>query len=149
MTSRYLTGLLLCLLLPSVPAAEPVAIMHGWISESPPGVRVNAGYMDIVNNADTDITLTAVASPDFKQVELHKTITGDGQARMQKQENILIAAGAALTLEPGGLHLMLMEPLSRVIEGNYVTVKFTFDSGFEKTMLFPVRRGLRHHHGHH
>lgn len=80
------------------------------VSAPRPGTSVSAGYMGLSNPGDRDLEITRVTSPQFEAVELHRTVLEDGIARMRTEPGIIVAAGAAVRLEPGGLHLMLLEP---------------------------------------
>lgn len=76
-----------------------------------PMPRMKAGYMTLTNNTDAAITITRVSSPQFGRAEIHETVIEDDVSRMRPVGNLTIAAGGSVSLEPGGKHLMLMQPV--------------------------------------
>ncbi len=72
---------------------------------------------------------------------------------MQPVEEVVVPAGATVTLEPGGLHLMLMHHDGSLTEGATVTLFLTFASAGEVEVEGPVlaagARGpaMSHEHG--
>jgi copper(I)-binding protein len=111
-------------LLPSSSAAAGVTLeVHdAWIREAPPTTRVLAAYMLISNTGESPAEITSIASPDFEHTELHRTIVESGVARMAPIESLEIPAGEKISLEPGGIHLMLINPLRPLHEGDTVTL---------------------------
>ncbi|MDJ0911241.1 MAG: copper chaperone PCu(A)C [Woeseiaceae bacterium] len=78
---------------------------------SGPMPRMKAGYMTLTNNTDEAIRITRVSSPQFGRAEIHETFLEDDVARMRPVGVLTIPAGDAARLEPGGKHLMLMQPV--------------------------------------
>lgn len=74
---------------------------------------LGAGYMMISNTTDTDVTLQAASAEGVGRVEIHESILGDDgvMAMEARPEGFLIAAGQSITLEPGGKHLMIFDPV--------------------------------------
>ena len=94
------------------------------IIEPMPGKKMSAGYLTLINNTDTAITISSVASPEFELVEIHESLLEDGVAKMRRIPELLIPADSALSLERGGKHLMLMRPT-----GTAKQVNLNFYSG--------------------
>ena len=88
-----------------------------------------AGYVTITNNSDQERILTSAKSKQFEMVEIHKTIVEDGVAKMRRQDDLAIPAGASLVLEPGSYHLMLMHPTGALKANDEVTVTVSLKSG--------------------
>lgn len=80
------------------------------ISTPRPGTSMTAGYLQLANRSDRPIRITSVKSPQFARVEMHETIVSDGVARMRPIESLTVGPGESLRFEPGGRHLMLMQP---------------------------------------
>ncbi len=76
-----------------------------------PMPRMKAGYMTLTNNTDDAISITRVSSPQFGRAEIHETVIEDDVSRMRPVGDLTIAAGGSVQLEPGGKHLMLMQPV--------------------------------------
>jgi len=99
-----------------------------------PGSRAGVGYMRLHNGSREPITVRSATSAEFARVEFHETTIENGVSRMRPVSEIVVDAGADLVLEPGGLHMMLIEPLRDVAAGTQVTVEIAHDGG----MLFIV-----------
>lgn len=86
-----------------------LTVMHPKIFEKAAAVKVAGGYLSIANASDTDDTLVEIRIATVPRVELHLSETdANGVARMTKQDGIPVPAGDTVTLQPGGLHVMMM-----------------------------------------
>ena len=151
LTGPMLAAWLLMAIAGSAPAAPTMNVSDGWVREAPPTSRVLAGYMMIENLTDKDFTVTGITSPDFDSAELHRTVVEEGIARMLPVHELIIPAGGSVLLEPGGLHLMLFDPLRPLLEGDSVTLVLHRSDGICYTLPAPVLRstGEVHDHRHH
>jgi len=158
MTTRKRLSLLIFLLavLTAASAKAELVIGQPWVREAPPGARVMAGYMNISNAGTAAAKVIAVSSSGFAKTELHRTVVEDGVARMEPVGQLEIAAGASVSLEPGGLHLMLIEPEQALRDGDRVTLVIHRADGMCMTVEAPVQREAlageapaQHHHHHH
>jgi copper(I)-binding protein len=96
-----------------VTAAEPVVVRDAWIRAPVPGQPVAGAYMELTARAKS--ALVAIASPVAANGELHGTTMEGGIMKMRPAERIELAAGRPVKLEPGGLHVMLVD-LKRVLK---------------------------------
>lgn len=116
-----------------------IAVDSPWVRETPPGRTVAAGYLELRNNGATERALVRAESPDASRVEIHTMTHEDGMMRMRQIDRLEVPAGSTVSLEPGGLHLMLFD-IETAQAGNHVPVTLTFDDGWEIEARFPVRR---------
>ncbi|MEN1728424.1 MAG: copper chaperone PCu(A)C [Pseudomonadota bacterium] len=93
-------------------AQTPLTISDAWSPQAPPG-RMMAGFMALSNDSEESIVLIGGESERFGRVEIHTMRMDDGVMRMRKLDQLEIPAGETVTLRPGGLHLMLMQPDGR------------------------------------
>ena len=123
--------------------AEPVrqgdlevdaAWARAWIGTSRPG----AAYFTVRNLGDEADRLTGLSSPVSAMPMLHETTLSEGVSRMAHVEAAEIPAGGELTLEPGGMHVMLMELTTPLKEGATFPLTLTFEAGGEITVEVPV-----------
>ena len=129
---RYLTGsLLLAWLFTASVAAEQTGLVvrDAWVREAPPGASVLAGYLQLENRGPETLVFDALSSSDFGRIELHRTLVEEGVAKMQPVGQLEIAAGESVSLEPGGMHLMLMGPRQSMSPGNQVLIQMTSAAG--------------------
>lgn len=137
-----ISRLLLLLVFAAVP---PMALAQhaeleasgAWIRIAPPGAMMLAGYLTLSNHGDAVAELQSLHSDAFAAVELHQTEIIDGVSRMRAVANLRIAPGESLTLRPGGMHLMLMQPASALPEP--VPIVFTWRDGSHLTVAFELR----------
>ena len=108
--------------------------------QPPPGSTVLAGYMTISNPGQAAITLSSVSSPDFRAVEVHRTVVEDSVARMLPVGQLEISAGSQVVLEPGSFHLMLFDPARALTAGDTVTLLLHTNHGVCVTAQAPVVR---------
>ena len=100
-----------------------------------------AGYLTMVGGTEAD-ALIAASSPIATSVEIHETMAGaSGMTGMQPVDQIDVAAGATVKLEPGGYHLMLMGVSEMPAVGSTVEVTLTFEQAGEITVKAEVKAG--------
>ena len=141
--------ILVCCL--STAIAGPAMVVEGqWVREAPPASTVLAAYMVLKNTADTPRSITRVDSPDFRECQIHRTVIADGIAKMLPVEKLEIPVHGSVSLEPGGLHLMLYDPLQSLHAGDIVMLQIHDASGEHVTVQVPVvRKTGEHEHAHH
>ena len=111
-------------------ADAPVHVSDAWLRAVPEGVTSTAGYFTIENRSDAPRTLKGVTSPQFARVELHETRLEDGIARMRPVDVLALPSGERVTLAPGGLHLMLLDPVRPLAAGGHATLRLQLDDGW-------------------
>lgn len=133
--------------------AGPAVLVEGqWVREAPPTSTVLAAYMVLKNTADTPRTVTRIDSPDFRNGQIHRTFMEDGIAKMLPVDKLQLPANGSVVLEPGGLHLMLFDPLRTLRDGDTVVLVIHVDNGDSVTVDAPVVRktdATDHAHHHH
>ena len=131
------------------PAAAPAIVASAaWIRLPPPAASVAAGYVQLHNGGAQDRLLSATAA-GFGQVQLH-AMRMDGEVmRMQAlPEGVPLPSGKVTALQPGGYHLMLMQPRRPLQPGQQVPVRLRFANGGEQRVDFVVRDArASHSHG--
>ncbi len=136
------TVLLLAILsAPLALAQPPVTAEDAWVRAAPPGSGVFAAYLTLHNGSREPGALVAVSSPQFARAELHRSTIADGVARMEAVDRVEIPARGSVALEPGGLHLMLIDPQVEVRDGGTANLVLGFADGWTLELTVPVRRG--------
>ncbi len=123
-----------------VKAAEkcmPV-IQQAWIRSAPPGAQTLAGYLVLKNICKTSIKVVDVESKDFAMPMIHRSVVENGVSKMRDPGVLEIKPGASLKFETGGLHLMLMQPLRALKEGDKAGVRLVLADGRKLYAEFPV-----------
>lgn len=101
---------------------------------------VSAVYLTILNGSSEMDSIVSVSSPVAKMVEIHESFEGDdGMMGMRPAENLNIPARDVLRLEPGGLHIMLMNLNNQLAEGDEVKISLEFSNAGQMTITAPVQ----------
>jgi len=106
-----------------------LSLDNGWVRGMPPGTNMTAAYGRFINSGADTIEITSFESDSFASVSLHQTTIEDGTSRMQELKHWSIEPGATAVLEPGGLHLMLMQPTREIVAGSTVELSLISTSG--------------------
>lgn len=105
----------------------------------PPGQPNSAAFMSLRNTSDEDRALVGAESPAAEVVELHTHVEDEGMMRMRRIERIALPAGERVTLQPGGLHVMLIGLKSELAPGRTVELTLIQDDGERLMVQAPVR----------
>ncbi len=130
-------------------SGTPEAHQHGGMMATPGPDGDTMGstgngvlYLTITNGGDEDDALLGGETDRAQRLEIHETIVTDGSARMQPVDGSLpIPAGDTVTLEPGGLHIMLVNLTTDNAAGDRYQVTLTFERAGDVTLSVPVRPG--------
>lgn len=117
-----------------------VSVRDAWIRETPPGMTMMAGYMELRNNTSRPQVLVAASSSGFESLMIHRTIVKDGMAGMVHAPQIELAPHASLIFAPGAYHLMLMNPKRTLRAGDPVVIELEFRGGLVLPVAFQVRK---------
>lgn len=116
-----------------------IAIENAWAR---PG-RVNgvtAVYLELLNGSTETDTLQQLSSPVAGLAELHETFDrGDGMMGMRQVEKPIFPGREATVMQPGGLHIMLMQLNQPLNEGDEVSLTLNFALAGEMTITATVR----------
>src|SRR5690606_40413058 len=133
-------GLALVLQVPVAAASDCApAFEDGWARLPPVEMPVLGGFGTLRNPCGSELLVTGASSPDFEEVQVHETRLDDGMMRMREVESLAVPATGSATLEPGGLHLMLMRPVRALESGDEVKVVFTLADGGMVSATLEVR----------
>lgn len=115
-----------------------IAIAAARIRPPPGGRDVTAGYLTLTNAGAAANRLVSATSPAAASIELHAHIHEGGMMKMEQVPAIDVPAGGSVTLEPGGLHLMLFGVKADMIATGSVPVTLTFEQGGTVDVVFSV-----------
>lgn len=126
------------------PSTSPaLASPAAWIRLGPPDAMMLAGYLDIENPSDTPLHLQRIESDAFGAIKVHRTEVIDGVSSMREVSDLTVPPGGRAVLEPGAMHLMLMQPTRPLHEGDEVMLRLHWTQGEalrSDTVFFRVRR---------
>lgn len=125
----------------TAPAGTAPTVSGAWV-RPPQGMdRPAAGYLVITGGSQADALLSA-RSPIAGSVEVHETsMDSSGMTGMHPISRLEVPAGATVTLQPGGYHLMFMNVTGTVEVGAKVKIELTFEKAGTITVEAEVRQG--------
>lgn len=107
----------------------PIQAEAGWSRAAGAG-RVGAGFITLRNSGAAD-RLVAARAGIARTVELHTHLHENGVMRMRPVEAIDLPANGTVTLEPGGLHIMLIDLQQPLNRGDTVPITLVFEKAGE------------------
>lgn len=147
MKARHLIATL-ALAAPFAVVAGPVEVRDAHAHATSTAQPVGAGFLTIANGGTAD-RLLGVSCACSQSAEMHSMSMDGGVMKMRKLEAIDIPAKGSVTLEPGGMHLMLIGLKAPLAEGQQVPLELRFDkAGVVKTTLKVKARVPAGHEGH-
>jgi hypothetical protein len=143
MHSRYLaaTAALAAALAWAPSTSAQVAVTDAWVRGTVTGQKATGAFMQLKSLADT--ALVAAASPVAKIVEIHEMKMEGGMMKMSAVDRLALPAGKAVDLKPGGYHVMLMDLVKPLKDGEIVPMQLTFEDKAGKKQTVEVRAAVR------
>lgn len=120
----FIAGLLI-----TTTSQAAVSITDAWVRLLPPTVKTTAGYM--VLKSDTDDAILSVSSPASMMVEMHESSMEDGVMSMNQVPSIRLPANEMVELKPHGLHLMIMNLKTPLIDGQEIELTLLLEKAGE------------------
>lgn len=145
LVSATLTG---CSMEPSgsIDGHDEIHFSDGWVRVSEYSDHeggMTGAFAKIENHTANDVTLVGGSAEIAGMVEVHEVVMIDKEMKMQQKEGgIVIKAGETVTLEPGGLHVMLMGLKKPILEGDEITLTLDFDGYEDQTFTWPAKASL-------
>lgn len=125
----------------SVSALAQVAVSDAWVRATVAKQAATGAFMRIT--AQQDARLVDVQSPIAKTVELHEMSMENNVMKMRPISGIVLPAGQAVELKPGGYHVMLMGLAQPVSEGDTVPLTLVVETAGKKRESIPVQLKAR------
>ncbi len=111
---------------------------NAWARATPGEAATGAAYVTI--QSPTADKLVAASSPVAKKAELH-TMSMEGMVmKMRPLASVDIPAGQAVTLQPGGMHIMLIGLAKPLKPGQTFPLTLTFAKAGSRTVDVAVEK---------
>jgi copper(I)-binding protein len=143
---KPLAALCAVALLTTPALADTVKVDAPWVRATAPGQKVAGGFMTLT--ADADMVLVGGSSPVSKHFELHYMKMENGVMEMREMKEIPLPKGKAVSLEPGGLHVMFIDLKQPIREGRKVPMTLVVKGADGKEQKLPVEAEVRRPGGH-
>ena len=115
-------------------------VKHPWSRVAPAAAPVLGGYVIIVNTGTESDRLIGGSAAVAAKFELHTSVIEDGVAKMRPaRDGIEIAPGQTVKLEPGGAHIMLVQPSARPAKGEKFAGTLVFEKAGTLNVEFAVQ----------
>ena len=118
--------------------AGDLVITQPWSRAAGQGGQ-GAGFLTIANRGTAPDRLVSASSPAAGRLELHTHVRDGDVMRMRAVPAIDIAPGQVVTLQPGGMHLMLIGLTQPLRQGEAVPVTLRFERAGEVRVDFAVQ----------
>ncbi|MDB5375313.1 MAG: hypothetical protein JWP04_3955 [Belnapia sp.] len=123
--------------------AGDIAVTQPW-SRAAGANGTGAGFLTIHNAGGEPDRLVSAASPAARKVELHAHVRDGEVMRMRPVDGIPLPPGQTVTLQPGGLHVMLIGLTEALRQGGEVPLTLRFErAGEVQVMLHVMGAGAR------
>jgi periplasmic copper chaperone A len=101
-----------------------IKITDAWARATPGGAQTAAAYVTIESAAGD--RLTGVSTPAAQKAEIHEMTMVGNVMNMRPVDGVDLPAGQAVTLKPGGYHIMLTGLAKPLREGDTFPLTLTF-----------------------
>ena len=131
--SLVLTGLLT----PFAALAQPIQAEQPWARATAPQQKVGGAYVTLTSPAGD--RLLGASSPVAGRVEMHEMQVEGTVMRMRElADGLPLPAGQAVSLAPGGNHLMLVDLKQPLVAGQAIPVQLRFRDAPPMEVLMQV-----------
>ncbi len=131
---------LILLALSPLTFSKGVVVDNPYARAIPPGQKISAAFMTLVNESDKNIDLVKATSDSAKNVELHEHVHEDGMMKMRQVPKISVAANGKTELKPGGYHIMLIGLVKHIEPKDVLTLNLEFSDGSKQVIKTEVRK---------
>ena len=105
-----------------------IAIEDAWARPTKAGM-MSAAYFTMYNVGSVSDSLVQASSNASKDVQIHLSYMNDGIMVMEEQPFVAIQASEQIPFQPGGYHIMIIQPTMDMQEGDSISLSLYFKSG--------------------
>ena len=117
-----------------------LVITQAWSRATPGGAKTGGGFLTIENKGSAPDKLIGASAEVAGKVELHEMTVNNGVMKMRPVEGgLTIDPGKTVKLEPGGLHLMMMDLKSPLKQGDRMPVTLQFEKAGKVAVTLDVQ----------
>ena len=116
---------------------QSIVIENAWARATAGGARTGAAYLTLRDTGAPD-RLVGTSTPVATTAEVHETIDDHGVMKMRPVTGLDLEPGKAITLAPGGLHVMLTGLKQPLVVGQTFPITLTFEHAAPVTTTVTV-----------
>lgn len=125
----------------SVAASAQVTVKDAWVRATVAQQKATGAFMQLESKQDAK--LVSAQSPVAGVVEVHEMAMEGGVMKMRAVPSLVLPAGKAVELKPGGYHVMLMDLKGQVKDGDTVPVTLVVEGKDGKRQSIEVKAAAR------
>jgi len=118
---------------------DALRIADAYVRSSGSAAQAAAAFMTLQNTGAASDRLLSASTAIAGTVELHTVVKEGDVMRMRAVPAIDVPAGQTVTLQPGGLHVMLMDLRRPLAPGDSIELTLAFEKAGRRTVTIPVR----------
>ncbi|MBN9496929.1 MAG: copper chaperone PCu(A)C [Alphaproteobacteria bacterium] len=126
--------------------AADIKVDDAWARPTLGQARNGAAYLTITTTGAPD-RLVAASAPVAGKTELHSMTMNNNVMQMRPVDAIQVTPGTEVKLQPGGLHVMLLDLKSPLKLGEKFPLTLKFERGGEVQVQVEVRQPRAGGHG--
>gem|GEM_PF-2826531 len=116
----------------------PVTLSNTWVRLLP--TPTTGAFAEFKNTSNQPLYIIGAQSEIAKKVEIHNHIHEGGVMKMREVKEIEIPANGLLQMKPGSYHIMLINTVRQLKEGEKVSIKVLLKDGSSLTSDFEVKK---------
>ncbi|MDX9663848.1 copper chaperone PCu(A)C [Pseudomonas sp. P5_152] len=122
-------------------ASAQTQVDDAWVRATVAGQQATGAFMTLT--ASTDSKLLGVQSPAAKIVQVHQSTMKNDVMSMQPVESVALPAGKAVSFDPHGYHVMLIDLVAQVKEGDSVPLTLIVENAKGEKESIEVKAPVR------
>ena len=122
-------------------ASAQTQVDDAWVRATVAGQQATGAFMTLT--ASTDSKLLGVQSPAAKIVQVHQSSMKNDVMSMQPVESVALPAGKAVSFDPHGYHVMLIDLVAQVKEGDTVPLTLIVENAKGEKESIEVKAPVR------
>jgi periplasmic copper chaperone A len=115
-----------------------IQITNAWARATPGGAQAAAAYVTIESPAGD--RLTGVSTPAAQKADIHSMTNDNGVMKMRPVDGLDLPAGQAVTLKPGGYHIMMTGLAKPLEEGQSFPLTLNFAKAGARQVTVTVEK---------
>jgi copper(I)-binding protein len=121
------------LALPALAQTPTVQVEHAWARATSASQKVGGVFLTLTDTGVPDHLISA-SSPIADEVQVHETIDDAGVMKMRPVPSLALPTGMAVTLKPGGYHIMAIGLKQQLTPGSSFPITLSFEKSAPVTV---------------
>lgn len=116
-----------------------IIVSSAWSRATPNGAKIGVGYVRLTNTGTENDRLVSLSTDAAAKAEIHEMAMKDGIMTMRPlPQGIDLDPGETVELKPGGTHIMFIDILRPLKEGQLITAKLVFQHAGAGSVDFDI-----------